>query len=102
MHVLLTAKVHESTLARSMTAAAAVLSPHALHPSSSLPLLPKAAQVKHHNAQTGWRLEESALGNAANGTQPDFAPPAESAFANARPELKASSHAAVGGGKGEG
>ena len=84
VHVLLTTKVHEPILARAMAAAAAVLSPHALHLSSSLPLLPKAAQVKQHNAQTGWRLEESALGNAANGEQPEVAHLAESIRTRAR------------------
>ena len=76
MHLLLTAKVHEPMLARAMAAAAALLSPHAPHHSSSLPLLPKAAQVKQHNAQTGWRLEESALGNAASGAPPYVMPTA--------------------------
>ena len=78
--MLLTAKVHEPTLARAMAAAAALLSPHALHLSSSLALLPKAAQVEQHNAQTGWRLEESALGNAASGAHPEVAPPAQSSL----------------------
>ena len=82
--MLLITKVPEPTLARAMAAAAALLSPHALHLSSSLPLLPKAAQVKQHNAQTGWRLEASALSNAASGAQPEVAHLAESSPTRAR------------------
>ena len=97
--MLLTAKVHEPILARAMAAAATLLSPHALHLSSSLPLLPNAAQMKQPNAQTGWRLEESVLGNAASGARSDqddgVPPPAESGCAKARLWPEASSHAAA-------
>ncbi len=96
VHLLLTSKVHEPIKARAMTAAAALLSPHALHLSSSLPLLPKAAQVKQHNAQTGWRLEASALGNAANGAESEGAYLAESVLTRARLGPKRLSHAAEG------
>ena len=93
-HVLLTTKVHEPTLARAMAAAAAMLSPHALHLCSSVPLLPKADQLKQPNAQTGWRLEESALGNAASGAQPGIAPPAQNGLGRAELMPESTSNAA--------
>lgn len=67
VHVLMTSVGLEPSFARAMASVAAVLSPHSLCLTSSMPLLPKASEVKQQNAQTGWRLEESALGNAASG-----------------------------------
>ncbi len=67
VHVLLTSAGLEPSMARTMASAAALLSPCSLCLTSSMPLLPKASEVKQQNAQTGWKLEESALGNAASG-----------------------------------
>ena len=68
--MLLTSAGLEPSLARAMASAAALLSPHSLCLTSSLPLLPKASELRQQNAQTGWKVEESALGNAASGVPP--------------------------------
>lgn len=72
--MLLTSAGLEPSLARTMASAAALLSPHSLDLTSSMPLLPKASELKQQNAQTGWRLEASALGNAASGVLPPYVP----------------------------
>lgn len=69
--MLLTSAGQEPSLARAMDSAAALLSPLSQSLTSGLPLLPKATELKQQNAQTGWRLEESALGNAASGAYPE-------------------------------
>ena len=69
VHVLLMSVGLEPNLARTMTSAAALLSPHSLCLTSSMPLVPRASELKQQNAQVGWRLEESALGNAASGAR---------------------------------
>ena len=50
-----------------MASAAAILSPHNFGLTSILPVLPQATELKQANAQTGWRLDLSAVGNAAPG-----------------------------------
>lgn len=60
----------EPSLARAMDSAAALLSPHSMRLSSSLPVLPKGTDLKEQNAQSSWRLEQSALANAASGELP--------------------------------
>jgi hypothetical protein len=57
----------EPALRRAMASAAAMLVPHSLGLTGGLPLLPQATELRQANAQTGWRLGSSAVGNAAQG-----------------------------------
>ena len=68
--MLFTAIGLEQALRRAMASAAAILSPHSLGLTSALPVLPQATELKQANAQTGWRLDSSAVGNAAPGGFP--------------------------------